>query len=173
MTESKHRCSWATDDLLVEYHDNEYGRWNGSDNGIFEKVCLESFSAGLSWRLVLVKREAFRKRFAGFDIDRCASLTDGELAAAMDSPDIIRNARKIEAVRSNARVCQQIVAEYGSMRSFIQAHPAAEELHSAFKKRGARQFGPVCASELLKSLGMLPAHESGCYLAGAVHREVR
>lgn len=165
MAEQMRRCSWATNDLLIMYHDNEYGRWDESDNGIFEKMCLESFSAGLSWHLVLQKRDAFRVIFHGFDIGRCAALSDSELDAAQKAPEIVRNVRKIQAVRSNARVCQQILAESGSMCAFVRQHPTASELHEALKRRGIRQFGPVCAEEVLKSLGLLPAHEPDCALA--------
>ena len=71
----KRRCSWVTDVLLREYHDNEYGRLKTDDSSLFEKLCLESFQAGLSWRTVLAKRDAFREVFFGFDIQKCAELS--------------------------------------------------------------------------------------------------
>lgn len=159
------RCSWATNELLIQYHDNEYGRGDITDDGIFEKICLESFSAGLSWHLILSKREGFRSVFHGFSLARCAQLTDDELEAARRSPEIVRNWRKITAVRSNAGVCAGVVEEYGSLSAFLLAHRTPEELHAVLKRRGIRQFGVTCAEEVLKCVGLLPAHEPECALA--------
>lgn len=156
------RCSWATNPLLIEYHDNEYGQLTPSDNAIFEKICLESFSAGLSWLIVLKKREALREAFEGFSLEKCASLTDDALEEALCNPGIIRNTRKITAVRDNAKACLAIVREHGELKSFVSSFRTGKDLASAMRKYGVRQFGPVCAEELLKSLGLLPAHEPGC-----------
>ena len=103
----KRRCSWVTDVLLREYHDNEYGRLKTDDSSLFEKLCLESFQAGLSWRTVLAKRDAFREVFFGFDIQKCAELEDGHLESLMLDPRIIRNRRKIFAVRENVAFLPQ------------------------------------------------------------------
>lgn len=158
------RCSWATNDLLIAYHDEEYGRLVHEESAIFEKICLESFSAGLSWYIVLKKRPALRDAFADFDVDACASLSDGQLEQAMARPDIIRNRRKVEAVRTNAQVIRSLRSE-GGILSLILRQKRPVDLAADLKKRGLRQFGPVCAGELMKSLGLLPAHEPSCALA--------
>lgn len=155
------RCRWATNDLLIAYHDEEYGRLSTDDRDIFEKICLESFSGGLSFYIALKKRPALREAFGNFDIDHCANMSDADLEAALQM-DIIRNRRKVEAVRSNARVCQSIIADEGSLIAFIQKHPLHQDLTLALKERGIRQFGPVSSVELLKSLGFIRAHEADC-----------
>lgn len=165
-TETK-RCSWATNALLIAYHDEEYGRLERDERSLFEKICLESFSAGLSWYVALSKRPGLRRVFASFDVDACAQLSDEQLEAALASEDIIRNRRKVEAVRSNARVVQSL-REEGGLLELILRHRRPADLAADLKKRGMRQFGPICAGELMKSLGLLPAHEPGCAWA---HRE--
>ena len=159
------RCSWATNDLLIEYHDKEYGRLTPSDQAIFEKICLESFSAGLSWYIVLTKRDALRASFCGFDPEKCAAMTDEALENAMQNPEIIRNRRKIEAVRINARACLAISEEHGGLMPFVRSHRGGRALAAAMREYGVRQFGPVCAAELQKSLGLIPAHEPDCAFA--------
>lgn len=165
MPENLARCSWAVNELLIQYHDTEYGELTPSDDAIFEKICLESFSAGLSWLIVLKKREALRSAFENFVLERCANLTDAALEDAKGNPDIIRNTRKIEAVRSNARACLDIRDQYGSLLTFVQSCPDMYKLASAMRGFGVRQFGPICAQELRKSLGLDPAHEAGCFKA--------
>lgn len=167
MSDNIARCSWATNELLIQYHDTEYGNLTPSNDAIFEKICLESFSAGLSWYIVLKKRDALRAAFANFELAPCANLTDEALASAMNNPRIIRNARKIEAVRGNARACLRICEEHGSLISFLETTAGPERIAREMRRFGVRQFGPVCANELLKSLGMVPAHEPGC--AKALH----
>lgn len=157
----KQRCSWATNALLIAYHDEEYGRLTEKDNDIFEKICLESFSAGLSWYIVLKKREALRHAFFDFDILRCSTLTDTDLEAAMQQ-DIIRNRRKVEAVRRNARAARHIIAEKQSLIALVNSYRDGKKLSDALHSYGMRQIGPAGAEELLKSLGILPAHEAGC-----------
>lgn len=158
------RCSWAINELLIAYHDNEYGRLDRDERSVFEKICLESFSAGLSWYIVLRKRPALRRVFSDFDVDACADLSDEQLELALADPGIIRNRRKVEAVRTNARVVQTLRRE-GGLLSLILSFRRPVDLASDLKKRGMQQFGPICAGELMKSLGLLPAHEPGCAFA--------
>lgn len=164
MSLKQQRCSWAVNDLLIAYHDEEYGRLAQEDRDIFEKICLESFQAGLSWYIVLKKRPALRKAFAQFDIGFCSRLSDRDLEDAL-SGDIIQNRRKVAAVRSNALAALRIIEEKGSLIALIQTCRTGDELAAALKAYGMRQIGPVGAEELLKSLGLLPAHEEGCFLA--------
>ena len=87
MDREARRCSWATNDLLIAYHDEEYGRLDRDERSIFEKICLESFSAGLSWFIALKKRPALRAAFADFDVDACAQLSDEHLEDVLQRPD--------------------------------------------------------------------------------------
>ena len=89
---------------MQAYHDDEFGQRKHSDTALFEKLCLEAFQAGLSWRTVLVKRDAFREAFMGFDAGKVAGMTEDDVEALMGNPRIIRNRRKIEAVIHNARL---------------------------------------------------------------------
>lgn len=159
------RCSWATNDLLIQYHDTEYGKLCEDNDAIFEKICLESFSCGLSWYIVLKKRGALKKAFCDFHIDACAALSNKDLQTIATLDGVIKNARKIEAVAANARSCQDIISAYGSLIAFIRGFEDGEALCKGLKKFGVRQFGPVCANEVLKSLGLVPAHEPDCDLA--------
>ncbi len=156
------RCSWAANDLLIAYHDNEYGRIQTDNHNIFEKLCLESFSAGLSWYIVLKKREAFRTAFCGFSPENCAALTDDYLDSLREDAGIIRNAAKIYAVRSNAHAALAVIRDYGSLFKFIYSFKQPERLLSALKQYGFRQVGISAATELMKSLGIIEAHEPDC-----------
>ena len=160
----KRRCSSVTDVLLREYHDNEYGRLKTDDSSLFEKLCLESFQAGLSWRTVLAKRDAFREVFFGFDIQKCAELEDGHLESLMLDPRIIRNRRKIFAVRENARATLRVCREHGSFFKYVYSFRKPEPLLSSLKGYGYVFVGPTMVEAFMQSIGILEAHEPGCFL---------
>lgn len=160
----KRRCSWVTDLLLKEYHDNEYGRLKTGDTSLFEKLCLESFQAGLSWRTVLAKREAFREVFLDFDIPKCAQLEDEYLESLLFDKRIIRNRRKIFAVRENARATLRVVGEYGSFFKYVYSFKRPEALLASLKRYGYVFVGPTMVESFMQSIGILEAHEPGCFL---------
>ncbi len=164
ITASLKRCSWATDDLLIAYHDEEYGRLKTTDQALFEKLCLEAFQAGLSWRTVLLKRDALREAFCNFDIDACAALTDVQLEAQAQNAAIIRNRRKIFAVRSNAQAAQKILSEHETLFAFVTQYPTPQKLKQALKHYGFTFAGETVCESFLQSIGLLEAHEPGCYL---------
>src|SRR3954452_18044331 len=98
------RCAWATSDPeYTRYHDEEWGTPLHGDRALFEKLCLEGFQSGLSWILVLRRREAFRELFEGFDPERVAAFTGGDVERLLGDARIIRNRAKIEAAVGNAR----------------------------------------------------------------------
>ena len=152
--EEKRRCSWAVDRLLQDYHDNEYGRLKTDDAALFEKLCLESFQAGLSWRTVLAKREAFREAFSGFDIEQCAALEDAYLETLM----------KIFAVRENAKATLRVIEEFGSFFKYIYSFKKPEALLRSLKSYGYVFVGPTMTEAFMQSVGILEAHEPGCFL---------
>jgi len=164
ITNPKKRCSWVVDALLRDYHDNEYGRLKTNDTALFEKLCLESFQAGLSWRTILVKREAFRSAFHGFDINSCAEMTDQYLESLLLDEKIIRNRAKIFAVRKNARAAQRVIKEYGSFFKYVYSFKRPKALLASLKKYGFVFVGPVMAEAFMQSIGILEAHEPGCFL---------
>ena len=167
----KKRCAWATDELMIEYHDNEYGRIKTGDAALFEKLCLESFQAGLSWRTVLLKRDAFRRAFHGFAISECADLEDSYLESLLDDREIIRNRRKIFAVRENARAALRVVAEYGSFFRFVYSFKRPETMLLALRQYGFVFVGRTICESFMQSVGILEAHEPDCFLYRALQEQ--
>src|SRR6185503_14499256 len=110
---AERRCSWVPDGdrLYADYHDREWGFPVADDRRLFEKLCLEGFQAGLSWRTILGKREAFRETFAGFDFDRVARFTDRDIQRALLNSAIVRHRGKIESARNNAKRVRELVDE--------------------------------------------------------------
>lgn len=160
------RCVWAKDNdtLMIEYHDNEYGRRKINDQELFEKLCLEIFQAGLSWRTVLYKREAFRLRFFNFDINKVAALKQGYIDEMLCDERIIRNRRKIEAVVHNANMHMMYFAAKGSFKDYVYSFSDKEELTKDLKKKGYRFVGPTISESFLMSVGAIEGHEPQCYL---------
>ena len=118
--DEKPRCKWcsATSDY-IDYHDNEWGYPVLDDRKLFEKICLESFQSGLSWRTILAKRENFRKAFKNFEIDKVAKFADKEIELLLQDKGIVRHRGKIEAVINNAKCAQQLIKEEGSLAEFV------------------------------------------------------
>ena len=114
--DGKTRCKWANpdNDLYLQYHDQEWGIPVYDDHKLFEMLILECFQAGLSWECVLNKREAFRKAFDGFDLDKVCTYDEEKMENLRQNPGIIRNRLKIRAAVGNARVFREIQKEYGS-----------------------------------------------------------
>ncbi|HWP34443.1 MAG TPA: DNA-3-methyladenine glycosylase I [Thermodesulfobacteriota bacterium] len=128
--DGKPRCRWcvATPELLA-YHDTEWGFPVADDRRLFEKLCLEGFQSGLSWRTILAKRENFRSAFHGFDFDRLARFTERDVARLLGDDGIVRNRRKIEAVVHNARRARELVRREGSLAAFVWRYePEAKPL---------------------------------------------
>jgi DNA-3-methyladenine glycosylase I len=162
--EEHRRCSWAVDPLLMDYHDNEFGKILSSDNALFEKLTLEVFQAGLSWRTVLVKRDALREAFRGFDISVVASMQDDELDALLEDARIIRNQKKIYAARQNARAALEIIALHGSLFKYIYSFSKPTQLCASLRQAGFAFIGETIAESFMQSIGILPAHMPSCFL---------
>ena len=110
-----HRCSWVNDDpLYIDYHDHEWGKPVYDDQKLYEMFLLETFQAGLSWIIILHKREAFKEAFDQFDVNKIAMYDDCKINELMNNPKIIRNSRKIKAAVKNAQIFIEIQKEYGS-----------------------------------------------------------
>lgn len=175
-------CAWSrTDERTARYHDTEWGVPVHDDDLMFEHLTLEVMQCGLSWALMLKKRDIFRQAFADFSPRRLAAFTDADIEAALSIPGMIRSPRKVRAVVSNARAFLAMQAEYGSFcawlwafthgrmrvyRSHAQAMPASNELSdaisAALKKRGFRYIGTVTVYSLLQACGIINDHQHDC-----------
>ena len=168
--ERMQRCGWASvnDTALCNYHDEEYGRRKDSDAELFEKLCLECFQAGLSWRTVLIKRDALRQLFFDFDAAGMADMTEADVARLMEDARIIRCRRKIEAVIQNARLQTALFASPGSFAAYVYGFESGEALSKDLKRLGYRFAGPVICEAFLQSVGATEGHEPQCDLYGGV-----
>ena len=152
--------------MMRDYHDNEFGRRKHSDTALFEKLCLEMFQAGLSWRTVLYKRDAFREVFHGFDAARVALMTNKDTDALMADSRIIRNRRKIDAVIHNAGLMREQFEQEGSFAAYVYGFENGAALHQDLKMRGFKFTGETVCESFLGSVGAIEGHEPGCDLFG-------
>lgn len=117
------RCRWsAAAPEFLDYHDREWGFPVADDRRLFEKLCLEGFQSGLSWRTILAKRENFRAAFAGFEIDAVAAFGEADVARLLNDPGIVRHRGKIAAAFNNARRAQELIDREGSLAAWIWRH---------------------------------------------------
>ncbi|WP_045767717.1 DNA-3-methyladenine glycosylase I [Xanthomonas albilineans] len=146
------------------YHDDEYGVPQRADTVLFERLVLEINQAGLSWELMLKKREGFRAAYAGFDVDTVAAYGEADVVRLLADPDIIRNRLKVQAAIHNAQVIQGLRAAHGSFAAWLDAqHPRSKPEWVALFKRTFRFTGGEITGEFLMSLGYLPgAHRADC-----------
>ncbi len=173
------RCRWcAGAPEFLPYHDREWGFPVADDLRLFEKLCLEGFQSGLSWRTILNKREGFRQAFAGFDFQRVARFTESDVNRLLQDPGIVRHRGKIEAVIHNAARAQELVAEAGSLAAFFWAfEPRAENLpepqtasttpesialSKELKRRGWKFVGPTTVFAFMQAMGLVNDHAIGC-----------
>ncbi|MGO8853860.1 DNA-3-methyladenine glycosylase I [Mycobacterium sp.] len=181
------RCGWATlrpgpdFELYRSYHDEEWGRPLRDPVALFERMSLEAFQSGLSWLIILRKRENFRRAFSGFDIDTVAGYSDADVQRLMADEGIVRNRAKIEATIANARAAADLgsSAELSELLwSFAPASrprpveasqiPSATEESKAvareLKRRGFRFVGPTTAYALMQATGMVDDHIRDCWV---------
>jgi DNA-3-methyladenine glycosylase I len=171
------RCSWAQGPEYAVYHDEEWGRPVTDDRRLFEKLCLEGFQAGLSWLTILRKRPAFRQAFAGFDPESVAGFGEGEVAALLANPAIVRHEAKIRSTINNGRAVSRLVTEEGSFARWIWAYaepngpaqdpvpaftPNSKRLAADLKKRGFTFVGPTTVYAFMQSVGLVNDHDADC-----------
>lgn len=176
------RCPWAVGDpLLADYHDAEWGRPIVGDQAVFERLCLESMQAGLSWLIVLRKREALRRAFADFDPAVLATWGEPQVETLMADPGIIRNRRKVEAVLGNARIARELpgglhalIAELAPpprprprrTSDLAATSPESEALAKRLRNLGMRFVGPTTLHALFQAGGWVDDHLADCETAG-------
>lgn len=176
----KKRCSWCNlkNEAYIRYHDEEWGVPDFEDSYLFEMLILESFQAGLSWECILNKREAFRKAYDGFDLEKVCSYDEKKMAELAEDAAIIRNRLKIRASVENARIFKKISEEYGSFYEYLKTFtggklftetgrtrsPLSDALSEDLKKRGMRFVGTTIIYSYLQAVGVIDSHEEGCFL---------
>ncbi len=180
------RCPWclATPEYL-RYHDTEWGFPVSDDRRLFEKLCLEGFQSGLSWRTILEKRENFRAAFHGFDFARIAAYTEDDVSRLMQDAGIVRHKGKIAAVINNARRALELIQTESSLAAFVwqfepkeaaadpgvaTTSPESIALSRELKKRGWKFVGPTTMYSFMQAMGLVNDHAPGCVQRGEVER---
>jgi DNA-3-methyladenine glycosylase I len=185
------RCFGDGDPVYEHYHDDEWGFPVLDERGLFERMSLEAFQSGLSWRTVLLKREAFREVFGGFDPDTVAEFEGSDIERLLGDERIIRNRAKIEAAIANARAVVEIRAAGEPLDQLIRAHapsrrkapsswsdvpsstPETVALARELKRRRFRFVGPTTLYALMQACGLIDDHLAGCPSRPAVERARR
>ena len=183
MNKDEHKCQWCQDGGLLEhYQDTEWGIPCHSEKLLFEYLMLESMSCGLSWNLMLQKREIFHACFAAFDYKKIAEFTETDINKAMEYPGMIRSRRKIEAIISNAKCFMQIQQEFGSFDKYLWAYSEgktyiyqchldgvwltknelSDKIAADLKKRGFKFLGSTLIYSYLQSVGIINDHAPEC-----------
>ena len=185
--DGKARCRWSgAAPEFLNYHDIEWGFPVADDRRLFEKLSLEGFQSGLSWRTILAKRENFRAAFHDFDFDRIARFTRRDVERLLKDEGIVRHRGKIEAVINNAKRAQELVKQQGSLAAFIwryesqpgrlakpqTASTSAEAiaLSKDLKKQGWKFVGPTTVYAFMQAMGLVNDHVDGCVIRAKVER---
>ena len=175
------RCWWAlaAPDYLP-YHDGEWGREVRTDDGLYERLCLEGFQSGLSWLTILRKRDAFRRAFARFEIEDVMRFGEADVARLLADAGIVRHRGKIEAAIGNARAAAALRADGVSLADLVWSHapaprprpreradvptttPEATALSRELKRRGFRFVGPTTVYATMQACGVVDDHIDGC-----------
>jgi DNA-3-methyladenine glycosylase I len=163
--DGKTRCRWAaTDPVLAAYHDEEWGQPPLGEAGWFERLSLEVFQAGLSWRTVLAKREGFRRAFHDFEPKLVAAFTSRDVADILRDPGIVRNRAKVLATIENAKTVMGLAASHGSFPEWVNDQPEGLEEQQRSYRQTFQFASPQVVEAFLQSVGRIePPHEAGCW----------
>ena len=182
-----HRCAWAEGDPLMRaYHDEEWGVPQRDSRMLWEMLMLEGFQAGLAWIIVLRKREAFRKAFAGFDPKKVARFSEAKIERLMADTGIIRARAKIEATIRGAQIFRELEDKgesfgdfcwsftdgkvvKGDGRSAIATSPLSEQISKEMKRRGFKFVGPTIVYAWMQAVGIVNDHSSSCFRRAQVN----
>ncbi|MCB1756108.1 MAG: DNA-3-methyladenine glycosylase I [Gammaproteobacteria bacterium] len=185
--DGKPRCQWcgAAPEFL-DYHDREWGFPVDDDIRLFEKLCLESFQSGLSWRTILSKRENFRTAFHHFDFNKVARFTEKDIERLLQDAGIVRHRGKIEAVINNARCARELVKQEGSLAAFfwrfepdpdqlpepqtVSTSNESVALSKQLKKMGWKFVGPTTVYAFLQAMGLVNDHTEDCVIRAKVEK---
>ena len=174
------RCKWCNinNPKYIDYHDNEWGVLNLDDTYLLEMLILEMFQAGLSWECVLNKREAFRRVYDDFDIDKICNYTEDKIKELEENKDIIRNKLKIKASINNTKIFKDIKEEYHSFYNYLKTFTnnkiiyeynkttssLSDKISKDLKKRRMTFIGSITIYSYLQAIGIIYSHDKGCYL---------
>lgn len=179
----KTRCTWPKTELEIAYHDTEWGVPCRDDQKLFEFIMLDTFQAGLSWSLMLRKRETMRKAFLGFDPKKIAKFGEADIKRLLNDPGIIRNRQKVNAAIKNAKAFLAAQKEFGSFADYIWQFsdgktiqnawtkdsdipaitPKAEAMSKDMKKRGFSFVGPTTCYAFMQGAGLVNDHLVSCF----------
>ncbi|MDY7026350.1 MAG: DNA-3-methyladenine glycosylase I [Pseudomonadota bacterium] len=195
--DQKRRCNWCSaTQQYQDYHDQDWGFPIADDRLLFEKLSLEAFQSGLSWRTILEKRENFRQAFANFKPEIVSQFAKKDVERLLQDTGIVRHRGKINAVINNANRLLELVEQYGSFAHFVwQYEPPrlsedckdpslyedyprnirstckeSDELAKVLKKQGWKFVGPTTAYAFMQAMGMVNDHHIDCYLYPLVER---
>lgn len=177
------RCGWASGELMIRYHDEEWGVPLHDDRALFEFLVLEGAQAGLSWSTILNKRENYRRAFDGFDAKRITGYDRKKIAALLKDAGIVRNRLKINAAVENAKAFLRVQEEFGSFDRYIwqfvgrkprvnsprslkqlQARtPESDAMSKDLKRRGFRFVGSTICYAFMQAVGMVNDHVVDCF----------
>ncbi len=177
------RCSWASDERLAAYHDEEWGVPVHDDRTLFEFLILEGAQAGLSWNTILKKREGYRKAFHDFNIRKVSRITQKTVERLLLNPSIVRNRLKVESTVSNAVAALEVIKEFESLDNYfwgfvggkpkknkwksLKDIPVSTEISDALskdlKKRGFRFVGTTICYAFMQATGMVNDHTTDCF----------
>ena len=179
------RCAWAaqSDAAMQRYHDTEWGVPQHDDTALFEFLTLEGAQAGLSWRTILARRDAYREAFHGYDIGRVARMRDTTLEKLLTNSGIIRNRQKIWSVRANAQAAQRMAATHGSLDAYLWSFvggqpivnrwveagqvpattPESDRMSKQLHKDGFGFVGSTICYAFMQATGMVNDHLAGCF----------
>jgi len=179
------RCEWASggSELMLAYHDQEWGLPAHDDRHLFEMLTLEGAQAGLSWSTILNKREGYRRAFAGFDPEAVSRFTQQDVERLLQDPSIVRNRLKVESTVANASRVLEVQEEHGSFDAYLWTFvggepivggwralselPAETDLSRALskdlKRRGFRFVGPTVCYAFMQAVGMANDHTVDCF----------
>jgi DNA-3-methyladenine glycosylase I len=189
--DGKARCRWgSTDELYRDYHDREWGRPVADERGLYEKLCLECLQSGLSWALILRKRDGIRDAFADFSPDAVAAFGRRQIEGLLKDTRVIRNRRKLEAIVQNAQATvamrdQKPLAElvwsflpprrpaprsYADMASLTDE---SKQLAKELKRQGFAFVGPTTVYSTMQAVGVVNDHLAGCFVRKEVEAAQR
>ncbi len=177
------RCNWPnleSNELYIKYHDNEWGVASFDDRYLFEMFILESFHCGLSWLLILKKRDNFKVAFDNFDVLKVSKYGEEKINELMSNPGIVRNKKKIEASIINANCFLEVIKEFGTFSKYIWSftndkvvsypfdgtlikNELSDRVSKDLKKRGFKFMGTVTTFSYLEAIGIMNNHSTYCY----------
>lgn len=180
------RCSWAQEDPLRTYHDEEWGVPERDSQKLWEKLALDGFQAGLSWVTILRKREAFRRAFKNFDPEKVARFREADVVRLLADPGIVRSRAKIEATISGAQAYLAMREAGNDFSTFVWSFtrgrqiqntgrapaqsPLSERISHSLKERGFKFVGPVIVYAWMQATGIVNDHAQGCFRRAEIQR---